>query len=690
MMPRFDRLELPEQQQTTKLFSRNGELLGEIFEEERRELVGFDEIPRELLWAVISIEDKKFFEHPGIDVKGIIRALKANLSASRKAQGASTITQQLVRNLFLTKEKSYRRKLMEMILAMKIEKQYSKQDIVRFYLNLIPFGHGAAGVKAASEVYFGKNLDELTLSECAILAGLPQAPSRNNPISNPEKCRDRRNMVLREMRRDSNRIPYELTFDGWKGPTQEDYEAALNEEIDTSSGSQKRGLLSYKYPYYTAWAVQLLEEELGHKRVYGGGLEVHLAIDTKVQQAAKEELDRWLQEFNTDEWQSDHGRRGHDPIQIDQGAIVVVDNHTYEVLALVGGKDFTLDDQFNRATQALRQPGSSFKPFVYYQALKNGYWPESLVIDEEKTYVLWEDERYTPHNYDGKFLGVMPLREALVKSRNTVAVKLIDRFTPHAVVEDAYKCGITSRLEPTLSLALGTSVVTPFEMAQAYSTIANYGNYRELQMILEVVDSEGRRIALARREPQEVLNESKVRVLVDMMHGVTQAGGTGYWAGHTRDPKTGAVITTQYELAGKTGTTSDLDQSEREEHKTAHHRDAWFNGFSPDYTCVVWVGNDQNKPLGWNVTGGGYPARIWGTLMKRLMEGKERVEFARPPNSPAFVRSLEDEYTQEELSIMLEIQRLEEELEQQDIREPERGEPEKEKEDSETENVFHF
>lgn len=587
-------------EQTTKIFSSDGQLLASLYEE-NREVVPIEEIPQDLINATIAIEDDRFFEHCGISPRAIFRALRANLLARRPVQGGSTITQQLARDVYLSRQKTLMRKLQEALLALRIERLYSKEEILGLYLNQICYGHGAYGVAAAAQVYFGKKVQDLNLAECALLAGLPRWPVGYSPYNYPQRAKQRRAVVLNRM--------VEL---GYITPRQA--EEAKKEPLPTDVSRLKRaGVHHFRAPYFVTYVIRQLVKRYGEDTVYKGGLRVYTTLNIPLQIGADKALKVQLREARSR--------------NVTQGAVVCIDPRTGYILALVGGRDFNdpHGGQWNRATQARRPPGSAFKPFVYTVAIDQGWSPHDVLSATPTTFWDQFGKPYRPKNYNSKQVGPYTLENALAQSVNVVAVRLIEKVGPHRVVEYAHRMGIKQRLYPYLSLALGSRGVTPLEMAVAYCPFANGGLRVEPISILRIEDSQGNLIYRARPHLRRVLSERTAYIMREMLRGVI-LHGTGRRAARLNLP-----------AAGKTGTTTD-------------DRDAWFIGFTPGLVTAVWVGNDDNSPMR-HTWGGNTCVPIWMKVTKAAAELFEWPEdFPRPLQFVQYAQSPQekDEDTAEE------------------------------------------
>ena len=651
----------------TEVYDRNHKLIGEFFLQ-RRIYVPIEKIPKKLKFAFLAAEDARFYQHKGIDLQGIIRALIADIKARRFVQGGSTITQQVAKNMFLTPKKTISRKIKEMILAMKIERILPKDKILELYLNQIYFGFGSYGVEAAAQTYFGKSVDQLTLAECALLAAIPKSPGKYSPLINIEAAYKRRNWVLKRM--------LEEHF-----ITKKEYEKAINEPIILSKERIRRVNLT---PYFNEFIRRKLIEKYGEKAVLTGGLKVFTTIDYELQKKAEEALKKGIiaiekrekyinpeqpTEFVTAKVKkvSDDGitvaykekeyfipqdeleylslEEGKEiRIWFDQkgkahvwryigleGGLLSVDLNTMGIVAMVGGYDYSIS-KFNRTYQAKRQPGSAFKPIVYTAAIESGYTPFTIVLDAPVLYenpkASTEEQKYwIPRNYEGDYLGPIPLWKALALSRNTVSVRLADSIGISKVIEVARRLGITSNLRRDLSLALGSSEVSLWELLRAYTVFAREGNLCELRYISKVVDKEGKTI-YENEKPLciNVLDNSTVDNMLFMLRKVVEVG-TGRRALALKRP-----------AAGKTGTTNEF-------------RDAWFLGFTPNIATGVYVGFDDHKSIGKKETGARAALPIWVSYMKEAVKKyplkmfPPYTELITPPkNEPQNQEDMEDEF----------------------------------------------
>lgn len=521
------------------LLPRYGEL--------KENAVNVEDLPPVLIYAVLATEDRRFYDHHGIDLTGMARAMVTNLKAGRVAQGGSTITQQLAKNLFLTQDRTLKRKIQEALLALWLEHELTKDEILSTYLNRVYFGAGAYGIEAAAQTYFHKSSRDLTLKESATIAGLLKAPSRYSPLANPAQSARRTKIVLSAMH-DAGYISEEEMLS-------QTSRLPVPERKPSETASTR---------YFTDWTLE-------QTRDLTGGARRDLIVDTtlvpQVQKTAESALARVIRE---------HGEEKH----ITQGAVVVMDL-SGAVVAMVGGHNYSAN-QFNRATKALRPPGSSFKPVVYLTALQNGWNPNDLIEDSPI-----KIGKYRPENYKREYHGEVPLHEALAHSLNTAAIRLAMDVGIKNVVRTARQLGIRSALEPDLSLALGSSGVPVLEMATAYGTLARGGVALSPFGVFRVAGKDDGRVYYMRRPDAEdirVVDPDAVMNLTGMMEEVIDDG-------------TGQRAQVPFSAAGKTGTSQDF-------------RDAWFIGFTDKFVAAVWLGNDDNSSMK-NVTGGSFPAEIW-------------------------------------------------------------------------------
>ena len=529
------------------------------------DVVPLNEMPPYLPRAVIATEDRRFYEHFGIDPLGIARAIFEDLRAHKLRQGGSTITQQLAKNLFLTSERSIKRKVQEVMLAVWLERKFTKDQILTIYLNRVYLGNGAYGVEAAARKYFNKSAREVTLYEAAVLAGLLKAPSKFNPTHDPDLTAQRAGQVLASM-----------VDAGYLTPDKAANAARERSALKPASVAAWRGR------YFADWAMDQVRDLLGY-------------IDRDI--VVKTTLDPTLQRFAEDAVNETLEKEG-EKLDIEQGALVAL-GRDGEIKALVGGRDYR-QSQFNRATQALRQPGSSFKPFVYLAGLESGYDEDSVFDDAPITIGGW-----SPNNYNDKYYGRVTLKEAFARSLNSVAAQLAEKAGVGHVIEVAHRLGITSELRKDASIALGTSEVSLLELTSAYGGFADGGKGVWPYGILEIDDRDGH--VLYRRAgsgPGQLMTPRQAATMVDMMSAVMTMG-------------TGKAAAIGRPAGGKTGTTQD-------------YRDAWFIGFTPDLVAGVWVGNDDRSPMK-KVTGGGPPAQNWRNFMAAALKDTTPHDFPEPP-----------------------------------------------------------
>ncbi|MGM9994383.1 MAG: transglycosylase domain-containing protein [Candidatus Avigastranaerophilus sp.] len=553
----------------TQVFSSDGHLI-KTFQTFHHEQVTIQEIPKQIKDAIISTEDKNFYAHDGYDLFGIARSVLVNIINRKASQGASTITQQLARILFLSNEKTIIRKLKEIQIAARIEKSVSKDKILEMYLNNVYLGSGAYGVGAAASTYFNKDLSQLTLSECALIAGLPQAPSVYSPFKNIKLAEKRRNKVLKRM--------YIMNT-----ITKQEYDAAVKEKIvlNKKPGYTKTNVA----PYFIDYMLKELEN-LGfdENEISQGGYKITTTLDYDAQVAANEAIDK-----NMAAWHLTNPKQN--------AALFAFSPMTGAIIAYCGGKDYT-QSQYDRITQAVRPPGSSFKPIVYAAAIQKGWMPNDIVEDTPVTLGDW-----SPRNYGGKYRGRMPLYKALALSSNVVAVKLIYDIGIGPVIDMAKTLGITTPLTHDYTIALGSNGVKLYDMVVAYGTFAN-GGYKVQPYAIEKIETQrGKVIYEARRTKiSKVLDTDTAGIMTAMLKKVI-LNGTGR----------GAYINKP--MAGKTGTTNE-------------NKDAWFVGYTPDIAAGVFMGNDDNKSIG--LTGGSAPARIWKDMMIVATKKYGNTDFDYP------------------------------------------------------------
>jgi penicillin-binding protein 1A len=592
---------------STKIYDKNNNLLSELFVE-RRVLIPIKEVPGNLQKSFIAIEDSSFSKHWGISIKGTVRAFLRIILKRRVAEGGSTITQQLAKIIFLNSEKTLTRKIKEAILTIQLEKKYSKSEILQFYVNQIYFGSGAYGVQAAARIYFNKNAKDLNLAECATLAAIPKSPNYYNPFKNTKASLVRRNIVLLRMR--------ELGY-----ITKEQEKEALKVALPT----KKKILGETTGRYLTEFLRILLEPKYGKNALFKSGFSIYTTIDLQAQMAAEKAIEETLTKF-------EGVRLKAEKIQ---GALIAIDTKSGAVRAMVGGRSFK-ESQFNRAVQAKRQPGSSFKPFVYLAAIESGFTPATVLEDKPLIFVYnknsWKlvsrdlttletiaenvPEKYlidtkkiwVPSNYGNKYKGTVTLGTALALSINTCTVDIIMKITPEKVIQLAKSLGISTPLTNSLSLALGSSDVTLQEMVSAFATFASGGIKNNPYVITKILDKDGKILEQHIPEQKEILSPQACFIITNMLRGTIERG-SGRYAKNLGRP-----------CAGKTGTTN-------------NSTDAWFIGYTPQLAAGVWIGyDDQSMSLGEKVTGGVIACPIWTQFMKKALDGEPILNFEQPEN----------------------------------------------------------
>ena len=593
-----------EPQQASKVYSHDGRLLAELGIESRTP-VSINALPEYVSQAFVAVEDKRFYSHSGIDLRGFTRAVVGVLTGQSGTGGGSTITQQLARNMFETSVDArirsgwgvVVRKIKELQVAFALERAYTKDQILEAYINEINYAHGWYGIQTASRNYFGKNATGLNPAEAALLAGIINLPEYYSPIRNPENAERRRRLVLRRMV-DQGIIP------------SADFERYANAPIPTERAVDG-GTIA---PYFVEHVRQILQDRFG-SQLYTAGYNIYTTLDLRMQRAAEKSME--------DGWDGIEARPGFrhityqayqdslaagvvlpDSVKYVEGLFVALDPWTGSIRAMIGGRDFGIS-KFNRATQALRQAGSGFKPFVYTAAINSRIPPTYVVLDGPFMVPQLDGTEWRPSNYDREFLGPMTIRTGLMKSQNMIAIKLADEIGLESVAQTARRMGIRSEIERYHSTAIGAVEVIPLQMAEAYSTFANQGTKVKPFPILRVEDAAGRILWDPQPERTEVLDPLVARIMISMLEGVV-AGGTGYNAiRYEYGP-----VALPYEVAagGKTGTTND-------------GTDIWFNGFTPNLLATVWFGMDLPQEIWPNATGAGAPAPVWGNFLKRVYYG---------------------------------------------------------------------
>ena len=564
---------------SSQVFDSHGRLITTLHSDQNRLPIDINKVPQNLQNAFIAAEDNRFYEHIGIDPIGIFRAIFANLTNRGIAQGGSTITQQLAKNAFLSQEQTLKRKIQEAMLALEIEHKYSKKEILEMYMNQIYFGQGAYGIQTAAKTYFNKDVNELTLTQCAMLAGLPKSPNYYSPFNNLNEAKKRKNVVLDQM------VKY-----GYVSAAEA--EDAKNQDLGLSKSHQSKE--ADEYASFIDYVSQQVAKKYGDDALYKEGLKIYTTMDVDKQHAAVRAM-RNLPNNYTDE----------NGLTQPQAAIVSIDPKTGHILAMVGGRG---QDSFNRASMAVRQPGSAFKPFVYLTALQHDMTPDTTMDDQPVTYGSW-----SPKNAGGSYSGTMALSDALAHSVNTIAVQLADKVGTKNIIANAKKMGITTldAKDDNLAMALGglTKGVTPLEMASAYGTFANKGVHVKPTAIVKILDRNGNVLEDASTLEKEetktrVMSEREAYEMTTMLEGVIDHG-------------TGTTAAIGRPAAGKTGTTDD-------------NKDAWFVGYTPDIVTAVWIGDDTGSHSLGEIYGGTIPAEIWKDYMSSATSDESGGDFSAP------------------------------------------------------------
>ncbi|UCD79697.1 MAG: PBP1A family penicillin-binding protein [Desulfobacterales bacterium] len=582
-LPQIRNLETFRPQAVTRIYSSDKVLLAELFQE-KRDPVPLESMPRYLTEALVATEDRKFYRHSGVDLKGIARAIIKDIRAGGFVEGASTITQQLAKTLFLTPRKTIVRKIKEAILAFQLERRYTKDEILELYLNQVYFGSGAYGVQSASEIFFGKSVQDLSLAECALIAGMPKSPSRFSPLVNIDLARQRRDTVLKQM----------LTTGIISAA---EYQSAIEEEIELKDRDKKLN----RAPYFVDYVQKNLEEILGEAKLYKGGLSIYTTLDLKLQEAAQRAVDDGL--IDLEKRMDKNNIQPVDP----QAALICLEIKSGGILAMVGGKDF-YESPFNRAAAAKRQPGSAFKPIVYAYAIEHGFAQNNLILDAPVVFKgADKDQDWRPENFSETYLGEITLRKALAISQNIPAVRLIEMLGPLSVAQFAHRLGIESNLAPDLSLALGTSEVSLINLTAAYAVFPREGKWIEPYGAMEAADHRGRIVWRAKPPKRLVMTREGAAIITNMLEGVVEEG-----TGRQARSLEGTV-------AGKTGTTN-------------NYNDALFIGFSPTVVTGVWVGRDSGGTLGDKETGARAALPIWIQFMQTALAAGSPQQFDLPNN----------------------------------------------------------
>lgn len=560
-------------EQTTTIYASGGEVLGTIHHGKNRMVVPLREISPHLLHATVAMEDRRFWNHYGLDLLRTAKAVYIDLIHMEKRQGASSITQQLARNLYLSLEKTWERKIKEALLAIQLELNYSKEEILEMYMNQIYYGYGAYGAETAAQTYFGKRAKDLTLAESAMLAGIPKGPTYYSPFADFAKAKSRQKLVLQAMQREGY-------------ITAEEAERAYREQLDFASQEERKK--PELAPYFQDFIATLAKEKYGidEELFRRGGLKIYTTLDIHMQKKAEEAIAKHMPKDNPEL----------------QTALVAMDPQTGEIKAMVGGRDYT-KSQYNRVFSK-RQPGSSFKPFLYLTALENGYTPLTMMKSEPTVFTYEGGKTYVPRNFGDHYPNdYISLQQAIATSDNIYAVKAIEQLTPSKVVETAKRAGIQSPLQPVLSLALGTSLASPYEMTAGYATIANGGKRVTPIAILKIEDDRGNVLVEEKPKQEQAFSPVSTFLLTTMLQTVFEPGGTAYRVAHQLNRP----------VAGKTGTTD---------------YDAWLSGYSPQLVATVWVGYDSNKKV--NAVDARLAAPIWADFMEGALQGQPPSWFEIP------------------------------------------------------------
>jgi penicillin-binding protein 1A len=579
-LPEINQLKRFTPSSVTTVFSSDHQVISQFYLEKRFP-VSIEKIPKILIDALVVTEDKNFFQHSGVNPKAILRALIQDIKARGFKQGASTLTQQLAKTLFLSPEKSIIRKIREAILAIQIERRYTKNEIIELYLNLVYLGSGAYGVEAAAQTFFNTSVTDITLGQAALLAGLPKAPSSYSPLNNQHLAVKRRSIVLGQMQQAKIISPQEQLL-------------ANKEPVFVKPGLAP---LSHA-PFFVAYLKNILNSHPGLKSGFSNGLNIYTTLNLKLQIVAENAVQKQIQQLK-----SRMNKNGLDN-PMPQAALIGINIKSGGILSMVGGTDYT-QSQFNRAVQAKRQPGSAFKPFVYATALGKGYSQKDTLWDAPLEYPQKNNISWEVKNFSRNFGGEMTLRKALALSKNTPVVRLIEKISPQAVIAFAQKAGIHSPLNSYLSLALGTSEVSLLELTSAYIPFANRGIGVNPSAIVQITDTHGNIIFQHSADRHSIMPREDAAVMVDMLKAVVFEG-TAKKAAHIKK-----------DIAGKTGTTDQF-------------KDAYFIGVSTDLALGVWVGNDNSTTLGPYETGARTALPIWIDYMEVFLEDKPFQYFDIP------------------------------------------------------------
>ncbi len=576
----------------SEVYDRNDELI-HIFSVERRQLVSLHELPDYLVDGVIAVEDKKFYDHWGMDLIRLFKALLIDIQRGDFSQGASTITQQLARNMFLSLDKQIPRKIKELLLAIRIERHFSKDEILEMYLNKSPFGPGLYGIEIAAKKYFGKEPKDLNIAESALLIGMPQLPSGYYPFRYPERALRRRNIVLQSMLAE-NVI------------STEEYTKALNTGLELYHEKGNQGADDYFIEYIR----RNLENKYGTTELFTGGLKIYTTLDRKLQMYADSVLNMNLMKFETkNDYEVKYSDLPVDTVNIKteyvQGGVFSIDPHTGFVRVMIGGRNFN-HSKFNRVMQAKRQPGSSFKPIMYSTAIVNNYTAATIIKDEPVSFIQNDTLFWSPSNYSRQNFGYTRLRVGLKKSRNVYAAKLLYDLGAKKVVEYAKRFGLSTPIHPYYTLSVGSLEVIPYELITAYTTFPNYGKRVKPIFVRRVEDAEGNILENNIPEEIRVISEQEAYIMANLMQSVVNEG-TGVGIRWQSGYETLGSTSYRWNAAGKTGTTDDF-------------KDAWFIGYNNQLVTGIWVGFDDNRSLGSRQSGAVAALPSWPYIMKKALE----------------------------------------------------------------------
>lgn len=596
-LPSMARLEMIEPPLKTRILAADSTVLREYYTQDRV-MLPLDKIPEDVQKTFVAVEDQRFFKHFGIDLVRIVSAAWQDIKSWSLREGASTITQQLSRDLFLTKERTFPRKIKEILLAVRIERTYTKEEILEMYLNQIYFGSGSYGIEAASRNFFGVSVDQLKTHQIALLAGLQKNPAGYNPFTRPDNAVRRRNTVFNLMR--EHGIITSAALDTLKTKPLD----VMNEEDQNHEFAA----------YFTRHVKSILADKFGDRAVYRQGLTVYTTLDPYLQKVAEDSLEARMVELETSAGYDVTRASYHDSLEAGadvepeyiQSAAVVINPHNGHLLAMVGGRNFE-ESKWNRVIQSRKQPGSAFKPFTYITALKSGYRPSDFLLDSPLVIEMPNGEVWKPKNFSESFHGSVSLRTALNESINIPTIKLLRKIGPPAVVEVARSMGIKSPIHPYYSLALGTEDVTLLELTAAYGVLAAEGIYAEPMYITRVVDRNGNVLEDNKPRRREVLSPEIAYMATNMLQSVINEG-TGQNA-----RRYGLKI----QCAGKTGTTDDCGNG-------------WFIGFNPEIAVGVWTGFDEKKFMGRRKTGARVALPLWIDIMKAAYPNNRGPEFKKP------------------------------------------------------------